>query len=167
MGASGAIQTTVSVDPVIGKPGQEYDLGENNIVTKVATESIPFGAWVSFTGEAGCELPDSASEVMNSEGGVALLDPTHASGTAYVLNDVVRVLRKGRCWVTAEETVVAGERAFVRFTVTGSQVQGAYRNDADTATAAHPASVHFYRGAATGAVAILEVNLPGSVGATS
>jgi len=47
------------------------------------------------------------------------------------------ILRKGRVWVLAEETIVPGTSAvFIRHTASGGSDQpGAFRTDADTATA--------------------------------
>lgn len=158
MGASGAVQTSVTVNPPLGRAGQQYDNGPDNVqVTKIATEAIPFGSWVSFTAEGICENPDSAAEITNIHGGgIALIDPTKPSQVGYEIGDSVRVLVKGRVWVPTEEAVANTDTPFARHTAGGGgSVKGVFRNDADTASAATPANTRFYQGGTS--LAVLEL----------
>ena len=148
------VQTSVTTTPAIGLPGEPYDIGPRDVVTKIATEAIPFGSYVSFTDDEHCELSDSTGEVTGRQGGIALRDPSHASGVAFVAGDPVPVMRKGRCTVAVESAVTAGGSAFVRFSGTGAQ--GAFRVDADTSNAvAAPKCTYFFGGST---LAVVEIN---------
>jgi hypothetical protein len=147
-----SIQTSVSIAPAIGVPGQEYDGAFNDVVTKIAAEDIPFGAFVGFTAEGTCEIPDSAGEVTGG-GAVALLDPNKASGEGYKAGDPVRCLVRGRCFVLNEETVALGDAVFVRHT---NATKGAFRNDTDSSTAATPPNMKWFQGGAVG-LAVIQV----------
>lgn len=155
--ASAAIQTTVDLAPAVGAPGQQFDSSPCEIISRIATEAIPFGTLVKFTGDA-CELPDSSGEITGNRWGVALKDPTKATTVAYAVGDVVRILTKGRVYVLAEEAIVDTDAVFARHTTgTGTQ-KGAFRNDADTATAATPTGCAWFKGSTT--MPVLEVNTP-------
>jgi hypothetical protein len=81
--------------------------------------------------------------------------PTESTG--YQIGDVVPVITRGRVFVLAEETVVVTDTPFARFaTGTGTQ-KGAFRNDADTATAATPANSRFFQGGGTTDPPVLEL----------
>lgn len=73
------------------------------------------------------------------------------------------VLRKGRIWVVVEEAISLGDGVFYRHTAGGGgSVIGAFRTDADTATADDVSTSCRWLTETTGAgVALLEVNLAG------
>lgn len=155
---SDATQLSYSDTPTAGRPGLEYDVSaSNDIVSWVADEAIPYGVWVSETVEGHCELPDTSAEITANKGGIALIDPAKASGAAYAIGDVVRVLRRGRVWVSSEETLVKSDTLFARFAAgAGGAQKGSFRNDADTASAATPVGASVYRGGAAN-LAVLEI----------
>lgn len=154
-----SVQTAVAANAVIGAPGQSYDAEPKTVVSRIAEEDIPFGVWVSFTTEEKCELPDSAGEITAiTAGGIAMRDPNRASTEGYKTGDLVRVCTRGKIFVLAEETVVIGDTPFARHTSGGGGSQkGAFRNDADTASAATPANTKFYRGGGTAQPPVLEL----------
>ncbi|MCK5605464.1 hypothetical protein KAR91_26465 [Candidatus Pacearchaeota archaeon] len=45
------------------------------------------------------------------------------------------IMKKGRVWVQTEVTVLSTDTPFVRFSASGTEKRGAFRNDADTADA--------------------------------
>lgn len=159
-----AVQTSISNGPAASRPGMEYDCAFTDKVTKIAAEAIPFGAYVAFTAEEACELPDSGAEITNYGGGVALIDPLRPSGTAYVAQDPVRVMARGRCGVLNEATVAVTDAVYVRFTVTGAEQKGAFRADSDGGDAAIPTGIRWFKGGAAG-LAIAELGVGGSAGA--
>jgi hypothetical protein len=136
-----------------------YDSEHNVVITRIALEAIAFGSWVRITGE-NCELADSSAEVTADQGGIAI--HTHnkpSGGVGYITGDPVAILRKGRAWVTPENTVTAGAAAYVRHTAGVGEVQGAFRSDADTSDAAVPPTAYYYL--AIDGMAVVEVNQPG------
>jgi len=153
------VQTAVAANAVIGLPGDAYDGAVHDMVTKIAAEVIPFGVWVAFTAEGTCELPDATGEVTAIHGGgVAMRDPNLATATAgYAVGDPVRVMTRGRIFVLAEEAVVITDTPFARFaTGTGTQL-GAFRNDADTATAVAAPETRFFKGGSATQPPVLEL----------
>jgi hypothetical protein len=154
---SDATQLSYSESPAVGRPGMEFDISAaNDVVSWIADEAIPFGVWVSETVEGHCELPDTSAEITTNKGGIALIDPSKASQAGYAIGDLVRVMRRGRCFVLSEETLTKGDTLFARFaTGTGTQ-KGAFRNDADTASAATPTGASLYRGGGIN-LAVLEL----------
>lgn len=149
------VQTNVLSAAPIGVPGKEYDCSFSDVVTKIATENIPFGAWVGFTADGVCELPDSAGEVTGAAGGgIALIDHNKGS-VGYLAGDAVRVMVRGRVFALAEEPLALGDTLFVRHTSgAGGTQKGALRNDADTATASTPALAKVFLG---GALPVLQL----------
>ncbi len=162
-----AIQTSMSAAPARGVPGQEYDAGFNDVVTKLATEAIPFGVLVACTAAGTCELPDSSGEVTTAGGvGISLLDHNKASQGGYAIGDPVRVLQRGRVFVLAEETITHGDAVYARHTATPPEQKGAFRNDADTTDATIPPGMRWFQGGTTTNPPVLEVGYGGSAGPT-
>jgi hypothetical protein len=155
-----AVQTTVPANAPIGLPGDPYPSEEGTVVTKIALEVIPFGVWVSFNTEGKADLPDSTGEVTGVYGGgVALRGKDMPSGsTGYAIGDAVPVMTRGKVFVLCEETLVVGDTPFARFASGGGGTQlGAFRNDADTATAVAAPNTRFYAGGGTTSPAVLEL----------
>lgn len=140
-----AVQTTVAVNPPIGSPGLEYDTSFSDVVTLIATVAIPFGVLVYESAEGKCALPTLTAHVTAGNVGIALSDHAKASGVGYEIGDPVRVMKRGRAWVLTEEQLAFGDTLFARFaTGTGTQ-KGAFRNDADTASASTPPNMRLLR----------------------
>lgn len=165
MSGTSSVQTSVALNPDLGLPGQEYDSNENVKITKIASETIKFGKYVVYAGEA-CEVGDSVAETGGLKGGVALRDPLKSKGY-YEAGDEVAILIQGCAWVPVEETVVASDTVFVRFAgATAAEEAGFFRNDADgvtsAANAANPPGIIFEKGGAT--VALVRVGVAGAAG---
>lgn len=160
------VQSSVGTIPKAGVPGMKYDCSDMQVDTRVATTVIPFGSYVVISGE-NCAVPALTTDVTAALGGIALLDEEKPSGgslssqgVGYAIGDPVRVMRRGRCWVTAEEgTAVAGFGPFVRFTVNGAFVPGGIRSDADAGKAVALPHSHYIT-PVFDTVAVLELNLP-------
>lgn len=159
------VQSSVATSAAAGVPGQQYDCNDFVIDTRIATVAIPFGALVTITAE-NCALPLLTTDVTANLIGIALLDSDKPSGGSlsggggYQIGDPVRVMRKGRCWVTPEEgTAVAGFAPFGRFTVNSALVPGGIRSDADSGKAVAIPHAH-YLTTVFGTVAVLELDLP-------
>lgn len=158
-----AVQTTFALEPSVGYPGLIYDSGSNHdIVSCIAQEDIPFGAYVRIAGQY-CELPDSSAEVTASGGGVACASSVKAVDAGYKAGDIVPVMIQGRVWVTTEEGIANNAIPFVRFTPnTGpTRPAGGFLNSADTAKAVQPTNIKMYRGTATAGLAVVELGRTG------
>ena len=157
-----AVQTSYTDRPAAGAPGQEYDCAFTDVVSWTADEAIPFGAYVAETREGGCELPDTSAEVTSNKGGIALIDPTKASGVGYEVGDQVRVMRAGRCFGLVEEAMAKGDAIFARYAAgTGTQ-KGALRNDIDSTTAITPPGMSVFKGGTVAGGVVFELKYPGS-----
>lgn len=164
--SSAAVQTSVAIHPDLGLPGQEYDAGPHEKITKIAGTTIPFGSYAVYEGD-GCTLPGSIAAVQGARGGIALRDPLKPKGY-YEAGDEVALMIDGRVWVPLEEAVGATDVAFVRHGgATGAtEAVGKFRNDADgvttAANAANPPGVIFEKGGTT--VAVLRIGVAGLPG---
>jgi hypothetical protein len=160
------VQTAVAEAPAIGRPGQEYDVGFNDVVTKIATGPIPFGAYVSFKAAGACQVPAEAGDVNHAGGhGIALIDHNKSSGAGYVAGDPVRCLVRGRAFTLNEVQIAHGAAVFVRHTSTSPEQDGAFRNDADGSDAVTPVGMRWFQGGAINQ-AVIEVGYGGSAGPT-
>jgi hypothetical protein len=129
-----SVQTSFG-NPSPGVPGMLADTGPHDIITRVAEEALAFGSFVKYDDDS-CELPDSSGEVTGNGRGIALVDPTKKSGTGYEIGDLVQILVDGRAWVASENALTALTAPFVRHTAgAGGSTKGAFRSDADTASA--------------------------------
>ena len=87
--------------------------------------------------------------------------PALATTLGIVQNEVASLVRNGRIWVVVEEPIVVGDAVFVRHTAGGGGSQlGAFRNDADTATAQTVPEASWLKGSSTTGIALLQINLP-------
>jgi hypothetical protein len=159
-----AVQTSMTNNPDVGRPGLPYDSSHfQDVVSCRAQEAIPFGSYVRIIG-GDCELADTTGEVTGSDGGIALATQNKATQTGgYAAGDIVPVMRAGRCWVPAEEAIVVGTQPFVRFTANGAgKVQGGFAATADTAKAVQKPGLIVYRGVAGAGLMVVQLN--GNVG---
>jgi hypothetical protein len=149
-----AVQSAVSINPLAGSPGMEYDSSFSDIVSWIATVAIPFGVLVYESAEGKASLPTATGNVTAGRCGIALSDPMKASQVGYEIGDAVRVMKRGRCWIRTEEALAFGDVMFARFAAgTGTQL-GAFRNDADTGTCSTPPNLLLLRGGATNVAAV-------------
>lgn len=142
---SSAVQSAVAVKPNIGAPGLQYDISDgSDIMSLIAATAIPFGAYIYVSADGFCSVPTVTGNVTApnvAQRGIALIDHNKATQNGYDIGDAVRVLRRGRVWVLtdAAANIVLASALFVRFAAgAGGAVLGAFRTDADTATASSP-----------------------------
>jgi hypothetical protein len=153
-----ATQTSVPIKPNVGAPGLLYDVSDNvDIITLIAATAIPFGAFVFENADGFCSVPALTGNVTAgtaSMRGIAAIDHNKYSGEGYDIGDAVRVVRRGRIWVLTDAAANLAFNAalFVRFAAgAGGAVLGAFRGDADTATASSPpVSMSVFHGGGVG-----------------
>lgn len=154
------VQNTITAEPTVGLAGLAYDTGPYDVISCIAQEDIPFGAYVRVNGGY-CEIGDDTGEVTGGEGGVAMRVPTRISGAGHKQGEMVPVMRQGRIWVMTEEAVAAQANPFVRFTADTNKPKGGWLNTADTGKAVQPAGVSVFRGNTAAGLAVLQLSYPG------
>ena len=126
-------QTAYTQDPAVAFEGMLVDLGNKDILTAIASETIPFGRAIARIAPlAGadpterpprCRLTAVENDIITGVFlGVSLSDVTldkpagAAERDGYLLNDTVRYLRSGRRWVFPEQVIAFGDLPAARFT---------------------------------------------------
>lgn len=169
-----AVQTAYSVDAPFGAAhyGHIDDSFPSACDTRIALGAIPFGRLVVVpaAGSAfGCALPATTGEVSARALGISVKDQTRrqtaGAASGYATDDAVRILRKGRIRVQVDETVLDGENVFANFNQAG--LNGAFRNDANTGVAVQVPRCVFRKGGTTTTGAILEVDFPAPLAAST
>lgn len=162
-------QTAYSVDPaaafrgLLGDPSADaFSLSRSN----GAAAAVGFGIGVREDGAN----PESQFDIFSATGqeltGILVhrhdqQDPSLAGVGGVALLEDAKLLRKGRVWVPIEENIAVGDAVFYRHTSGGGGTEiGAWRNDADTASADQLTNAKWLKGGLSGGVALLEVNLP-------
>jgi hypothetical protein len=164
-------QTSYSLYPATGRPGQLADLSNRNIISRVSDVDAPFGCVVSVgSDQASCKLPTASTDLAASaQLGVVMAQQalqSNATGVARVLagNDTA-IVHKGKVYVVAEQDMATSDPVFVRFATsvnTPALVQkGAIRKDADinatVATAAALTSARVLTGGTAGSIIVVEL----------
>ncbi len=158
------------VDQVAGFAGLIYDLGPNDVVTRVSEEAsaeIPFGVAVAL-GTLDNQALVPAASTAKVQGVVThahIYAPTIDIGDTGLKPKVAfGMMRRGRLWVRPETAVVALDRAHVRHTAgAGGTQKGAWRNsEVSGETLDVTAEAVFVTSAGAGELAVLEVDFTNS-----
>lgn len=156
-------QSTYAQTMTAGFPGMKADLVDDYVrsyVNAEATAEIPFGVAVVQGAADGSAILAVGAGV--TWVGVVLhshnYDPTYDLGTTGLKpKKTMNVLSRGTVWVQVENAVTVNSRAFMRHTAgAGGTQKGAFRGDADTATAIEARGCRFLTAASAGGVAMLE-----------
>jgi len=162
----GTVQTTYSVDKVLGYPGSVADSVDTTRESKFAAAAVNFGTFVvkrASPADANeeCANPAASADVTARPRGIALKDETRKNTVAYQVGDQVVYLRKGRAIVAVEAAVSQDGAVFARFAVgAGGSQLGAIRGDADSASAVAIPTAIFKTSTSGPGLAIVELNLP-------
>jgi hypothetical protein len=161
------MQLTYQASTPLGIHGQKIEGWPSAIDTGLASAAvIPAGVIVIWDAAAG-RAPESVKApavtgditTLILVAGLALWDPTYPE-PPYRIGSSIPIMRKGRFAIAAETGLNAHTNPFVRFaTGPGGNVIGSLRNDADTASAVAAPYLTVVSGAATGGIAIVEINL--------
>jgi len=165
-------QTSYAQNPVIGEPGQLFGTEYHDIVSYVASGTIPFGSVVELSGGK-VRVPQATGSTLTMKGvALQIVAKEQALGaaassiaTTWVAGDVVPVLRKGRCFALWNGTTQSDGLApnVTHSSTTGSQ---GYFTDAATSTtagseiAAAPAGVVLGPVTGQSTFCLVELNLP-------
>ena len=159
------VQTSYSLEHSVALPGLIADLGLQDILSGVVeTAVIGFGlAVVQGTADNQVILPSGGGDDFRGIAIRQLNEVANASDVAeYAVSSELNYMRTGRTWVICEDGCVPGAPALWRHTAPGSEVIGALRTDSDGGDAAQIAGASFRTTASAGAIALLELNIPGS-----
>lgn len=114
-------------------------------------------------GEERIKHPDAASlkplgVVMSTH---SMPSNEDADDPNYPAQEAVKVMNKGRIWVAIEEDIAVGDDVYFRHTAgAGGSKLGAFRNDADTATADQLTNARWVKGGtAAEGIALLELDV--------
>lgn len=162
-----AVQTTFNIEQSGPYAGMKAGVGPDTIGSYRNGEAaaVPFGVLV----QQGTD--DGEFDLYDTTGGLKLLGVlchTHALSNRDLSNDdgiavdaMGNVMERGRVFVEVEDAVAAGEPAFARFVAGAGGTQlGAFRSDADTASADAIPGLMYKTSASAGGIAELSVNLP-------
>lgn len=141
------MQTSYMIEAPLGLPGQKYGTAHNeSVVTRVVEADMRFGVGVAKgTATDKVKAPAAAGDAAATFVGVTVADLDHnpralegkADGIAIPSGDVASIAEAGKVYVVVEVDVVQGDAAFMRHAAgAGGTILGAFRKDADTATAA-------------------------------
>jgi len=159
-------QLTYSQDPAVAVEGLLFDVSFHNVIeTGMATEAITFGRCVARVAGAiatdippDIQLPAAAADITSGVFcGIALHDVTlETTTTGWAIGDAVKVLRRGKVWMLAQDAVTLGGGVFARWQ---NGNEGRVRSDADGGNASQIPGA-FYRSTTTGAdeFAVVELN---------
>lgn len=171
-----APQTSYSVEHAAAYQGGRADSGLLDALTGRNTDAgvIPFGCAVAY-GTANAllsprdyvpmKLPAGSTDKIL---GVLIHDMAHeasypfgtSSPTGVAVGDLGSIAQKGRVYVPCEQNVTPADPVFVRYAAgAGGSQLGAFRKDADTATAVALSGAKFAGETVSGLVAI-DLNLP-------
>ena len=151
---------------VVGQAGQMAEpFGPEDVRSVVNPSGKLFFGRMAVVGasEGVAAHPSAASQrplgvVMHSH---AIVSKEDGLDAGYGAKETANVLRKGYVWVVIEETVAIGDAVYFRHTASGGNTKlGAFRNDADTATADQLTNARWVRGGtAAEGIALLELDV--------
>lgn len=147
------MQTAYTREMAVARAGMRADDGPRDIISRLSEDAAGAAAGTYMaTGtlpEEQALAPVAAADVTAGDGhGVVLYNLSKepaltaaaiAAGNEYDDEQALPILRSGRVWVLCDAgaTIVAGAAAYVRYGAGGGGTKlGAFREDADTATAA-------------------------------
>lgn len=132
------VQTTYTAEHIAGFEGQRVDFGLVDIISKAAEDSdINFGrAVVRGTADNQAILPSASGQAFLGVTEYTTAWAANASDVhLYQENREMNILDFGRIFVVCEDGCVPGDDVFFRHTTGTGTTIGAFRTDADTATA--------------------------------
>lgn len=135
-----------------------------NTVANVTTQPIPFGRAVvrGTTGSSSVELPSSAGQLLEGlvERVHTNVDPIEGYADEVAPFQDMSIGYQGQWWVRVEQDVLVTDPVFFRHTAGAGGTQlGAWRKDADTATADQVTNARWVQPASAGGLALLSLNL--------
>lgn len=145
--------------------GMKGDAGDDHVLSRAAEEAIPFGKLVVLGTDLDtqCALPAASADVTDAGKQLGVSLQSHAmeqssSRDGYLEKDMVSVMHKGRVYVKVEETVTPADPVYVRYAAGGDGL-GSFGKSAGSSARAALANARYLKGASSGGLALLEVDL--------
>jgi hypothetical protein len=148
------MQTSYNIDPAPGVVGAIAESGSKTVRARCAGGVVRPGQYVVLAGLVAGH--PTVAPTAETRGGVVVRNPYKQGDGVYAAGEMFDVLVEGAIWVKTENAVAVNGKAFVRFSASGAEENGAFRSDADTADAVHVPGL-YYRNAGQ-ALVKLEVN---------
>lgn len=158
-------QTTYDAEAAVAFPGLlvDTDAASRSSISRANEETTAVGYGLGVALGTDPEVQFELPNLTGFEFGGVLVH-SHAredvEAVGPIEGELNELLRKGRIWVTVEETVTTADDVFLRHTDNGGLLQGGWRTDADTARADQIAQAKWLTGAGAGELAQLEINYP-------
>lgn len=158
-------QTTYDAEAAVAFPGMlvDTDAAMRSSISRAneETAAVGYGLGVMFGTDPETQFLLPASTGFEFAG---ILVHSHAredvEAVGPVEGELTELVRKGRLWVTVEETIVTTDDVFLRHTVNGGLDPGGWRKDLDTDKADQITQAKWLTGASAGELAQLEINYP-------
>lgn len=154
------VQTSYLAEHATAFEGQRSDFGLFDIQSKAAEGSdINFGlAVIRGTADDQAKLPSAAGQAFLGITEYTTAWSANASDVhLYKENQEMNIVDFGRVWVICEDGCVPGDSVFYRHTTGTGTVIGAFRTDADTATADQIDGASFETTASAGGLALVQL----------
>jgi hypothetical protein len=152
---------------VYGFPGMKADSGDDDCRTFAQAEAsaeIPFGVMVvqgAAQGQAVLPVDANSKPVGVVVHSHEYAKDTELGTTGLKPKTAMAVMNRGRIWVTVENAVAVNGDVYVRHTAgAGGTQKGAFRADADTATAMRVRGARFLSATAGAGIARVELDMP-------
>jgi hypothetical protein len=163
------VQLTYPTDLAIGIAGQLQPSPRNDVLSRVFENatSAPFGIAIARGTDPDLEV-DHAADAAGDLVGVLVHSHANEVGDDNLnqadTGKVVNVLHEGRILVVCEDACTPADSVYVRVASGGGGTQlGAFRTDADTATARAASGMRFLTSASAGGLVLLEVDAGASL----
>ena len=162
-------QTSYLKNPVLGIAGGIADSGSLGHIESKASEeaaAFPFGVAVVAGTDPDVQvlLPTAAAKIEGVAVHEHIAPVVDANGALVQPDKMLGVMNVGRIFVLVEDAVTPASSVFVRIaTGAGGSQKGAFRSDADTATALAASGMRFVSSAAAGGIAILEIDADAAI----
>lgn len=156
-------QLTYPTTLAIGFAGMLQDSPRTDVLSRVFENatSAPFGIAMARGTDPDVET-DHAADAAGDLLGVLVhshANQVDSAGNTADTGKLVNVLHEGRILVICEDAVTPADSVFVRVASGGGGTQlGAFRTDADTATARAASGMRFLTSASAGGLVVLEVD---------
>jgi len=155
-----SVQDTYLREHAVGFPGSVVNLGLKNIITKLAEASSIAPGLAVTRGTLDDQALLATATGADFIGITVSTTAGQANGSdvfTYAEDDAMNVLDEGEIYVLCEDGCVPGDDVFFRHTISGNEVLGAFRTDADTADADQIVGATFESTAGAGEIAIVKL----------
>jgi hypothetical protein len=161
-------QTSYSVNQAVARAGLPYDISfaQDIVSENLAADSQVGCLVVRDSADGSAKLPALATDITNAGSVIGVLLHEHMVEQPYPMGSATPiwpakstapVMKKGRVWVSVEAAVSAGAAVYARFATGSFSQKGAFRGDADTASAAIVPNAKYITSTTGAGLAVVEL----------